>query len=73
MRKRHAEISNALISKGLMALQKLLADDISAKDAISMIETGIKNERLARGETTDKLKLDMDVPVMILGGDDIVD
>ena len=73
MRKRHAEIANALISKGLVALQKLTTDDISAKDIISMIETGIKNERLARGETTDKLKLDMDVPVMILGGDDIVD
>jgi hypothetical protein len=52
MRKLHADIARAVLLKGAAQLNKSAPNAKTAqKDAIAMIESGMKNERIARGET----------------------
>jgi hypothetical protein len=54
MRKLHADIARAVLLKGAAQLNKSAPNPKTAqKDAITMIESGMKNERIARSETED--------------------
>ena len=44
MRARHIKIGQLLQTKGLKALEKIKAEDISAKNAIRMVTDGMKYE-----------------------------
>ena len=54
MTQRHVEQAVKLQEKGIMALEKLTADTISASDARLLVTEGAKLERLARGQSTEK-------------------
>lgn len=50
MRKRHADIANAMLVKAARALQKIPDDEIKASDISKMIETATKLERISKGD-----------------------
>lgn len=50
MRKRHADIANAMLIKAAKALQSIPADEIKASDVSRMVEIASKLERLSRGD-----------------------
>jgi hypothetical protein len=50
MRQRHIEIGMAAQNKGLARLASIPLERLTARDAISLIDLGVKIERLGRGE-----------------------
>lgn len=53
MRKRHADLANAMLVKAAKALQRLPDDEIKAMDVSRMVETASKLERISRGDVGD--------------------
>lgn len=50
MRKRHADLANAMLVKAARALQRIPEDEIRAADVSRMVETASKLERISRGD-----------------------
>lgn len=50
MRKRHADLANAMIVKAARALNKIPDDEIKAADINRMVEVASKLERISRGD-----------------------
>lgn len=50
MRAKHADIAVVMLVKGLKALKEIPEDEIKVSDAIKMLETGAKLERISRGD-----------------------
>lgn len=50
MRKKHADIANALLIKAAQALKKIPDSEIKASDISRMIETATKLERISKGD-----------------------
>lgn len=50
MRKRHADLANAMLVKAAKALQRIPEDEIKAGDVSRMVETAAKLERISRGD-----------------------
>lgn len=50
MRKKHADIANALLIKAASALRKIPENEIKASDISKMIETATKLERISKGD-----------------------
>lgn len=50
MRKRHANLAEAMLVKSAQALKQLKLEDIKAADISRMVETGSKLERISRGD-----------------------
>lgn len=61
MHKAHAEAAVALVKKSVRRIVSLPDEDISARDAVRMLETGVKIERLSRGESSDVHRIEADV------------
>lgn len=57
MRERHAKVAQQIIAKSTKRLLSLPEDEISATDLIRMFESGVKIERLSRGEATSNAKI----------------
>lgn len=57
MREIHADVARQLITKSTKRLLSLPDEDISATDLIRMFESGVKIERLSRGEATSNAKI----------------
>ena len=57
MRDRHAEVAQQIIAKSTKRLLSLPEEDISATDLVRMFESGVKIERLSRGEATSNAKI----------------
>lgn len=55
MRKRHASLATQLLAKAAKALLKLPEEEIKASDIARMVDTGVKIERLSRGESTENV------------------
>lgn len=53
MRKRHADIANAMLIKSAKALTRIPEDEISARDISRMVDVASKLERIARGDVGD--------------------
>lgn len=51
MRKRHADLANAMLVKAAKALQRIPEDEIKAGDVSRMVETAAKLERISRGDS----------------------
>lgn len=56
MNERHAKEGLALQQKAVERLQSLPTDDLSASDAVRALIEGVRLERLARGEPTDRVR-----------------
>lgn len=56
MRKRHADLANAMLVKAARALQRIPEDEIKAVDVSRMVETASKLERLSRGDVGDVIE-----------------
>lgn len=54
MHANHADIAFKMLKKAMKRLHSLQDDDIEAADMIRMIDTGVKIERLSRGESTER-------------------
>ena len=50
MRKRHAEIANAMLIKAAKALKRLPEDEIKPQDVSRMVDVASKLERISRGD-----------------------
>lgn len=50
MRKRHADLANAMLIKAAKALGRIPEDEIKASDVSRMVETAAKLERISRGD-----------------------
>lgn len=50
MRKRHADLGQAILIKAAKALQRIPEDEIKAGDISRMVDTGSKLERISRGD-----------------------
>ena len=50
MRKRHADLANAILIKAAKALQRIPDDDIKATDVSRMVDVASKLERISRGD-----------------------
>lgn len=50
MRKKHADLADAILIKAALALKKLPVDEIKASDISRMVETATKLERISRGD-----------------------
>lgn len=53
MRKRHADLANAMLIKAADALKSIPKDEIKATDISRMVETASKLERISRGDVGD--------------------
>jgi len=58
MKERHAREGVALQHKGIQRLQALATDELAAADAIRAISEGVRIERLALGEVTDRTQVE---------------
>lgn len=56
MNERHTREGLALQQKGVESLQGLAAERLSASDAVRALIEGVRLERLARGEPTDRIR-----------------
>ena len=56
MRKRHADLANAMLVKATKALQRIPEDEIKATDVSRMVETAAKLERISRGDVGDVIE-----------------
>lgn len=56
MRKRHADLANAMLVKASRALQRIPEDEIKAGDMSRMVETATKLERISRGDVSDVIE-----------------
>lgn len=56
MRKRHADLANAMLVKAARALQRIPEDEIKAGDVSRMVETASRLERLSRGDVGDVIE-----------------
>ena len=56
MNERHAKEGLALQQKAVERLQSLPSDELSASDAVRALIEGVRLERLARGEPTDRIR-----------------
>lgn len=56
MRKRHADLANAMLIKAAKALAKIPDDEIKASDISRMVETASKLERLSKGDVGDVIE-----------------
>lgn len=56
MRKRHADIAQAMLVKASRALLKIPDDEIKASDISRMVETASKLERLSKGDVGDVIE-----------------
>lgn len=50
MRKKHADLAQAMLVKAALALKSIPVEEIKASDVSRMVETGSKLERLSRGD-----------------------
>lgn len=50
MRKRHADLANAMLMKAALALSKIPANEIKASDVSRMVEIATKLERISKGD-----------------------
>lgn len=50
MRKKHADVANAMILKAAKALQRIPDDEISAREVSQMVDVASKLERISRGD-----------------------
>lgn len=57
MRETHAKIATQLITKATKRLLSISEEEISAADIVRMFDTGVKIERLSRGESTENKQL----------------
>ena len=53
MQERHATIASEMIKKATRRLLEIQDTDISATDIVRLIDTGVKIERLSRGQSTE--------------------
>lgn len=53
MRKRHADLANAMLIKAAKALARIPEDEIKASDISKMVETASRLERLSKGDVGD--------------------
>lgn len=53
MRKRHADLANAMLVKAAKALKSLPEDEIKAQDVSRMVDVASKLERISRGDVGD--------------------
>lgn len=51
MRKRHADLANAMLVKAARALNRIPEDEIKAGDVSRMVDTAAKLERISRGDS----------------------
>lgn len=56
MRKRHADLANAMLVKAAKALQRIPDDEVKAGDVSRMVETAAKLERISRGDVGDVIE-----------------
>lgn len=56
MRDRHARLCINMLDKAQQRLETLDLDTLTARDVVAFIDSGIKNERLSRGEATENVK-----------------
>lgn len=56
MRKRHADLANAMLVKAAKAMKSLPDDEIKAQDISRMIDVGSKLERISRGDVGDVIE-----------------
>lgn len=56
MRKRHADLANAMLVKAAKAMKSLSDDEIKAQDISRMIDVGSKLERISRGDVGDVIE-----------------
>ena len=56
MRKKHADLANAILIKAAQALHKMPIDEIKASDISRMVETATKLERISRGDVGDVIE-----------------
>ena len=56
MRKRHADLANAMLVKAAKALQRIPEDEIKATDVSRMVDTAAKLERISRGDVGDVIE-----------------
>lgn len=54
MRKNHADIARAMLSKSLEALQRIPIEKMGPKDIATMVDVASKLERISRGEATER-------------------
>ena len=50
MRKKHADLAQAMLVKAALALKSIPVEEIKASDVSRMVETASKLERLSRGD-----------------------
>jgi hypothetical protein len=61
MREYHAKLGQQLSKRALQRLLSIQDQDISASDIVRMVDTGVKVERLSRGESTEHNHVTADV------------
>lgn len=57
MRERHAMLATQMLKKATIRLVALQNDELAPADLIRMIDTGVKIERLSRGEATENQQI----------------
>ena len=61
MRLSHAKIAQQMVVKATRRLLQIPEESLSARDIVQMIETGVKIERLSRGESTENTRVHGDM------------
>ena len=56
MRKNHADIARAMLTKALKAMQKIPDDELTPADVTRMVDIASKLERMSRGEATERIE-----------------
>ncbi|MDR3149541.1 MAG: hypothetical protein LBT88_05980 [Oscillospiraceae bacterium] len=56
MRKKHADLANAILIKATIALQQLPIAEMSPRDISTMVDIASKLERISRGEATERVQ-----------------
>lgn len=67
MKRKHALLAQSLLAKATKRLLTLPEDEIGAKDIVMMVDTGVKVERLSRGESTENKQVRGDIRNNIKG------
>ncbi|MGN0489348.1 MAG: hypothetical protein ACI4HO_08815 [Ruminococcus sp.] len=67
MKEGHAKLAQELVKKAALRLLTIPEDEIKAADVVRMFETGVKIERLSRGESTENQRLSGEAKVVHSG------
>lgn len=66
MNKKHIKIGETMQAKALQRLQRLNIDDMDANEIRQFLDTAIKIERQARGESTDRLDIQQNINMAVI-------